>query len=239
MGRIFSSIIVLLCCIILLAGTSQAKTTKEVYLKDGGIIECQKVWQANGKVMVLVNRDTLVDFSKDEVDLQKTFAKKPVKKVKKAKVRKKVAAKPGAVMPQVAPQPPAKPGTVAATARKPAPAPTVKPAPPATTAKPAASASPRPAPPAVKPAAQVAPQPPAPVAKPLPAGSKTGSQPDSGKTCSTGRCPAGCRQTSGAGSCDLCEKARSGRRSSSCPDNSPGRETASSSTSRAVVFGCQ
>ena len=122
MGRILSSTIVLLCCIILLAATSQAKTPKEVYLKDGGIIECQKVWQANGKVMVLVNRDTLVDFSKDEVDLQKTFAKKPVKGVKKAKVRKKVATKPGAVMPQAVPQPPAKPGPVAATAQKTGPA---------------------------------------------------------------------------------------------------------------------
>ncbi|HEX9023418.1 MAG TPA: hypothetical protein VF799_06235, partial [Geobacteraceae bacterium] len=65
MGRILSSIIVTLCCTILLAGTSQAKTPKEVYLKDGGIIECRNVWQSGGKVMVLVNRDTLLDFSKD------------------------------------------------------------------------------------------------------------------------------------------------------------------------------
>jgi hypothetical protein len=131
MGRIFGGIIVLLCCTILLAAAVQAKTPKEVYLKDGGIIECQKVWRANGKVMGLVNRDTLVDLSRDEVDLQKTFAEKPVKGVKKGTVRKKIASKPGAVMPLAVPQPPAKPNKVAATAQDTGTAPIAKPAPPA------------------------------------------------------------------------------------------------------------
>lgn len=156
MGRIFGSIIVLLCCIILLAAASQAKTPKEVYLKDGGIIECQKIWQANGKVMALVNRDTLVDFSRDEVDLQKTFVKKTVKGVKKIKVRKKVASKPGAVMPQAVSKPPAKPVTVAITAQK------IRTAP---TAKPAQLASPQPATPAAKLTS--------PAAKPAPPAAKT------------------------------------------------------------------
>lgn len=136
MGRIIGGFIVLLCCIALLAAAAQAKTPKEVYLNDGGIIECQKVWQANGKIMVLVNRDTLVDFSRDEVDLHKTFTKKPVKGVKKGKVRKKVASKSGAVMPQAAVQPPIKHGSVAATKQK-----TVT----AQSANPASAVSPQPA----------------------------------------------------------------------------------------------
>jgi len=98
-----------LCCTILLAASVQAKTLKEVYLKDGGIIKCQKVWQANGKVMVLVNRDILLDLSKSDVDLKKTFARKPTKTAKKAKHGEKVASGPGAVMPQGVAQPPEKP----------------------------------------------------------------------------------------------------------------------------------
>ena len=159
MGRIFGSLIVLLCSIILLAATAQAKTAKEVYLKDGGIIECQKVWQANGKVMVLVNRDTLVDFSSDEVDLRKTFAKKPVKGVKKGKVRKKAATKPGAA----AVQPPASPLPVAATAQKSGTAPAAKPSP--QNLKPASPGSPQTATPAAKPAPSAA-KPASPAIKP-------------------------------------------------------------------------
>lgn len=173
MGRIFGGIIVLLSCIILLAAAAQAKTTKEVYLKDGGIIECQKVWQANGKVMVLVNRDTLVDFSRDEVDLQKTFAKKHVKGVKKGKARKKAVSKPGAVMPQAVSQPPAKPGAVAATTQNTGRAPSAKPAPPTSpqpatpTAKPAPPVA-KPVPQTAKPAAPVSSQSVATAAKPAP-----------------------------------------------------------------------
>jgi hypothetical protein len=128
MGRLFRRIIVTLCCTILLAAIAQAKTPKEVYLKDGGVIVCQKVWQTNDKVMVLVNRDILVDLSKDEVDLKKTFGKKPVKAVKK-KGNKKVVVKHGAVMPQAALQPPAIPPAALATAHKTGGAPAVKPPP--------------------------------------------------------------------------------------------------------------
>ena len=65
-----------------------AKQLKAVYLKDGGVIECQKFWKENGKVMVLVNRDVLVDLSQDEVDMKRTF-----KGHKPSKVRKPAAAK--------------------------------------------------------------------------------------------------------------------------------------------------
>jgi hypothetical protein len=128
MGRMFRRIIVTLCCTILLAATAQAETPKQVYLKDGGIIVCQKIWQTNGKVMALVNRDTLVDLSKDEVDLRKTFGKKPVKTVKN-KGKKKIVVKHETVRPQAAPQPPVKPPAAPANAKK-IVVPTVKPAPP-------------------------------------------------------------------------------------------------------------
>jgi len=135
MGRNFGRIIIMLCCTILLAATAQAKTLKEVYLKAGGIIECQKVWQSHGKVMVLVNRDTLVDLARDEVDLKKTFGKKPSKTVKKARARKKAVPEAVAVTPQAAPQPLAKPGAVTATVQKAGEVPAAKPAAP--TVKPA------------------------------------------------------------------------------------------------------
>ena len=162
MGRNFGRIIIMLCCTILLAATAQAKTLKEVYLKAGGIIECQKVWQSHGKVMVLVNRDTLVDLARDEVDLKKTFGKKPSKTVKKARARKKAVPEAVAVTPQAAPQPLAKPGAVTATVQKAGEVPAAKPAAP--TSKPAA--------PTAKPAAPIA-KPTAPIAKPPVQGTAT------------------------------------------------------------------
>lgn len=92
MGRMFDRIVMTLCCTLILAASAQAKLPCEVYLKDGGVIKCQKAWPSEGKVLVLINRDTLLDFSKDEVNLQETFGKKPAKPVKKAKTKKKIKA---------------------------------------------------------------------------------------------------------------------------------------------------
>jgi len=119
MGRIFCRIVMTLCCTILLAASVQAKTLKEVYLKDGGIIKCQNVWQANGKVKVLVNHELIVDLSRSEVDLKKTFGKKPAKSVKKMKARKKGTYKPAAIQPEAIPQPPAKPAVATVAEQKP------------------------------------------------------------------------------------------------------------------------
>jgi hypothetical protein len=81
--------------------TASASAAK-VYLKDGGVIEARKVWRAKGKVMVLVNRQSIAEFSDSEVNLKKTF------------VRKKRVAKPVAV---AAPAPaPGAPAQVAAPA---------------------------------------------------------------------------------------------------------------------------
>jgi hypothetical protein len=139
MDRVFGRVILTLWCSIFLTTAASAEPLKEVYLKDGGIIECQRVWMTNSTVSVLVNRDTLVEFSKDEVDLKKTFARRPAKEAKKkAKVLKRgtgaQAAKPaatpaaGAQAPPKGAPAPAKPGAPAEAAKPGSPAPTPKPA---------------------------------------------------------------------------------------------------------------
>jgi hypothetical protein len=165
-----------LCCTILLAASVQAKTLKEVYLKDGGIIKCQKVWQANGKVMVLVNRDILLDLSKTDVDLKKTFARKTTKSAKKAKPGEEVASGTGAVMPQGVAQPEEKPVVSPAAGQKPeaTPKPAEKAAPPAAKqpategAKPAPPVAQQPTPEGVKPAPPEPAQQAAPAPEPAP-----------------------------------------------------------------------
>ena len=156
MGRFFCRIMMTLCCTILLAASVQAKTLKEVYLKDGGIIKCQKVWQANGKVMVLVNRDIILDLSRSDVDLKKTFARKPAKAARKARHVKKVASGSGAVMAQaVAPAAGQKPEATTQPAAKATPPAAKQPAPEVT--KQQAPGGVKPAPP--EPAQQAAPPP--------------------------------------------------------------------------------
>jgi hypothetical protein len=64
-----------------------AAETRQVYLKDGGVVESQSVWRNDGKVMVLVNRDTLVELAADEVDLKRTFGTAAVKRTAKKRVK--------------------------------------------------------------------------------------------------------------------------------------------------------
>jgi len=45
----------------------------KVYLKDGGVINAKSAWHSQGKVQVLINRDTLVTFLPAEVDQKRTF----------------------------------------------------------------------------------------------------------------------------------------------------------------------
>jgi Family of unknown function (DUF5684) len=69
MGRVGAAF----CFCMVLASAGYGKQLKSVYLKDGGIIDCRSFWKEDGKVMVLVNRDVLVDFPQNEVDLKRTF----------------------------------------------------------------------------------------------------------------------------------------------------------------------
>ncbi|HTG80956.1 MAG TPA: hypothetical protein VL949_03375 [Geobacteraceae bacterium] len=142
---VFVTVLVAVMCV---APQLWAKT---FYLKDGERIECQRYWEKEGRVYVLINRDTLVDFAPGEVDLEKTAkaAKAPAVK-KKAKHKKHV--KRHAVPKAAKPAPSAPSAPPAATEKKPAVAPQ-----PPSAAKPA---------PVVKP---IPPRPAAPGAKPAPA----------------------------------------------------------------------
>lgn len=92
MERFLGRIVLALCFCMFLAATGHGKQLRMVFLKDGGVIDCQKFWKENGKVMVLVNRDVLVDLSQDEVDMKRTFrGHKASKSRKPAAAKHKVA----------------------------------------------------------------------------------------------------------------------------------------------------
>lgn len=48
---------------------------KQVYLKDGGILDSQSAWRKGDKVFVKVNRDIIAEFNLNEIDLRRTFPK--------------------------------------------------------------------------------------------------------------------------------------------------------------------
>lgn len=95
MGSIFGRLIIILCGITFLASAGHARPLKTVYLKDGGMIDCETFWKKDGKIVVKVNRDTVVDFDRSEVDLQRTLGKKSGK-AKKHKITRKTAVAAGA-----------------------------------------------------------------------------------------------------------------------------------------------
>lgn len=104
MGGMFARLVMAVFFSVLFAASAESAQLKAVYLKDGGIIDCEAFWKTDGKVMVRVNRDVLLDLQKDEVDLTRTFAgKPPLKAKKKMKVRRKKApsslVQPSAVVP--------------------------------------------------------------------------------------------------------------------------------------------
>lgn len=76
---------------------------RTVYLKEGGTISAKSAWRTKGTVHVLVNRDTLTEFSASEIDLKRTFArKKRVTRKHATLVTAPQAAPGGAVLPQPA-----------------------------------------------------------------------------------------------------------------------------------------
>lgn len=79
--------------LLLSAGAATAKT---FYLKDGATIEYRKVWQQGGLIHVLINRDTLVSFMPEEVDLKRTLRAAGLKKfpTPRAEKRRKAATHP-------------------------------------------------------------------------------------------------------------------------------------------------
>jgi hypothetical protein len=65
-----TAILIALSAIYFLAKPVLART---FYLKNGEEINYQKSWKKNGRIYVLINRDTLIDFAPEEVNLKKTY----------------------------------------------------------------------------------------------------------------------------------------------------------------------
>lgn len=170
-----------LCTLLFFSAAGYCAQQKRVYLKDGGIIECQSFDRRNGKITVIVNRDVVLEFNNNEVDLKRTFASRVHREKPKHKHKRTAAGSHGAVPDRI----PAKPSPAAV---KTAPA-TVKAAPRqgriSSSAK-TASAAPKPAangaaavspppkpvalvpasPPPIRPALKLVPSPAAPAANP-------------------------------------------------------------------------
>jgi len=74
---------IILCAILMATVLGTPAFAAKVYLKEGGFIQAKKVWREGDKVHVLVNRDILTTFEAYEVNMKRTFVKKPrhVKKV--------------------------------------------------------------------------------------------------------------------------------------------------------------
>ncbi len=82
------SLTFLLLSILLTAGVAPAKT---FYLRDGATIQYKRMWTQGGRVYVLINRDTLVDFAPEEVDQRRTLKAAGLKKFPRLTAKKKPA----------------------------------------------------------------------------------------------------------------------------------------------------
>ena len=88
---------------LMLLGLATPSLAAKVYLKDDSVIDAKSVWRSQGKVQVLVNRDTLVTFLPAEIDQKRTFPRhhRAVRKHPHAAVPQKGAAAPvAAAVPQ-------------------------------------------------------------------------------------------------------------------------------------------
>lgn len=77
---------ILVASLLIATLTTPAIAEKLVYLKEGGVIRAKSAWRSNGRVHVLVNRDTLTEFTPAEIDLKRTFVGK-AGKARKARNR--------------------------------------------------------------------------------------------------------------------------------------------------------
>jgi hypothetical protein len=53
-----------------------AASAMTVYMHNDESIEAESAWRSNGKVFIKIDRDALIDFAEDEVDLARTFDRK-------------------------------------------------------------------------------------------------------------------------------------------------------------------
>jgi uncharacterized protein DUF5684 len=69
MGTFTRNTVLVLWAWLMLAGVCLGK---QVYLRDGGIVECESAWRRGDLFVVKINRDTLVEFERSEIDLRRT-----------------------------------------------------------------------------------------------------------------------------------------------------------------------
>ena len=86
----------LLPLLVLLVLLSQVElaSARSVYLKDGAILDCESFWRTGDKVVVMVNRDTMLTFTKQDVDQNKTFARRSHPSAKRRAHRATVSHRP-------------------------------------------------------------------------------------------------------------------------------------------------
>ncbi|MBU5614495.1 DUF5684 domain-containing protein [Geomonas azotofigens] len=137
-----------------LAGVSFAK---QVFFRDGSVLDCESFWRRNGLVVVKVNRDVLLEFAPGEINLQKSMERAKRKAARVSRRSKPAVAKAHVAVESAAPAP-AVQGVKPAQGTAPVPAAAVArsaatPAPPARVVAPAPApaAQPDPAPEAAAP----------------------------------------------------------------------------------------
>jgi hypothetical protein len=64
------------CAVLSISVLSSPALAVDVYLKEGGVIKAVSVWRSVGRIQVLINRDTLVEFLPQEIDTKRTFVKR-------------------------------------------------------------------------------------------------------------------------------------------------------------------
>ncbi len=89
------SLIAVLMTLVLACAFSGPALAKTVYFKNGDELDCVNAWKEGGRIKVLVNRDTQLDFAPGEVDLNRTFATREIRK----KAGRKHGKRHGAVRP--------------------------------------------------------------------------------------------------------------------------------------------
>jgi hypothetical protein len=70
MNAFWRNAVLIVCMWFMLAGVCFGK---QVYLKDGSYIDCQSFWRHGDQVIVKINRDTMLDFERSEIDVRRTF----------------------------------------------------------------------------------------------------------------------------------------------------------------------
>jgi hypothetical protein len=70
MGALLRNSVLIMFVWLMLAG---ACFGKQVYLSDGSIIDCESFWRHGDQVVVKINRDTVLEFARNEIDTRRTF----------------------------------------------------------------------------------------------------------------------------------------------------------------------